>query len=298
VVQTQFGYHVIKLTGKQAARVKPFDEVREELSRDVAFRKSGEVAREAAAAFAAAVKAAPDSFRDQAARDTQLVTSTGVIYPGDPVPGMGADPEVQRALFALQPGEISAPVATARGYLVARFVESRPGGAPPMSEIRARVEEDLRTSRAQEKARELATKAAEARQGDADLKAVGKKLGFEVAEATAVTRGLAIGDLGVQPLLEAELFAAPVGSIQGPLELPGGAVVFQVTARQEVTDDEIAQRTAQVREELVAGRRQRLLAAVTRELSQAANVQYNTPLIQQIDNPIAATPAAAAGAGL
>ncbi len=295
IVQTQFGYHVIQLTGKQEARVKPFEEVREELSRDLAFRKSGDVTREKAEAFVDAVKTAPDSFRDQAARATQVVTPTGIVYPGEPIPGYGPDPELQRALFAMAPGEVSEPVSVARGFVVARFVESRPGGAPPLEEIRARVEEDLRQEKAQERAADLARKAAAAG-GEGDLKATGKKLGFVVSEAAAVTRGLAVGDLGVQPALEEAIFSAPVGAIQGPLELAGGPVVYQVTAREELDPEDLAERTPQVREELVAGRRQRLLGAVTRELSQAADVRYNTQLIQQIDNPAAAAPAAAPGA--
>ena len=62
-----------------------------------------------------------------------------------------------------------------------------------------------------------------------------------------------------------------------------------MTSRVEIGDDEIEARTDAIRQTLLAGRRQQLLSAVTRELSRQAEVAYNTELIQQLDNPSQAT---------
>jgi peptidyl-prolyl cis-trans isomerase D len=284
VVKTQFGYHVIQLTGIQEARLKEFDEVQEELEREISFGKAGEKVRTDAEAFAAAVRSSPTGFEDEAARLAIVTTDSGVIFEGNPIPGIGSNPEIQRALFSLALDEISAPVPIARGYLVARFRESHPGGAPPLDEIRDVVLGDLKEERATALAGEKAAAAVAA--GD-DLAAAAETQGFTLEEAAAVRRGSPVGTLGTSAVLDRALFEAVTGTVQGPLDMPGGPVILSVTSRVEVGDDEIRARADEIRNTLVAGRRQQLLSAITRELSQEADVTYNTVLIQQVDNPAA-----------
>jgi peptidyl-prolyl cis-trans isomerase D len=285
VVQTQFGYHIIQLTGIQDARLKEFEEVREELEREISFAQAGEKVRSDAEAFAAAVRSSPTGFEDEAARLSIVTTDSGVIFPGDPIPGIGSNPEIQRALFSLAQDEISEPVPIARGYLVARFRESHPGGAPPLAEVRETVLNDLKAERAAALATE---KAATAVSAGADLTATAEAQGFTLEEATAVRRGASVGSLGVSAAMDEALFEGEIAALQGPLDMPAGPVILSVTSRVEVGEDEIRARAAEIRDTLVAGRRQQLLSAITRELSLEADVTYNTLLIQQVDDPTAA----------
>ncbi|MFQ5668944.1 MAG: SurA N-terminal domain-containing protein [Acidobacteriota bacterium] len=293
LIQSEFGYHIIQLTGIHPARLKAFEEVRDELENEVVFRESGKVVQEQAESFVEAVREAPDTFRDEAARRTLVASRTPVVSPGDPIPGLGVHPDLERSLFELGEGAVSPALAIPRGYVVARFVEARPGGVPPLEDIADRVRDDLKNEKVEAQVHELARQAADPAQGD--LKERGKEMGFEVEEVAQATRGLSIGTLGIQPVLEKAVFSAEIGRINGPLDLPDGPVLFQVTSRKELTPEEIAQRSLAVRDELLAGQRQLLLASITRQLSQAANVEYNLDLIQQIDGtntPASAGPAA------
>jgi peptidyl-prolyl cis-trans isomerase D len=284
VVQTQFGYHVIQLTGIQDARLKEFDEVREELEREISFGKAGEQVRADAESFSAAVRASATGFEDEAARLSIVTTDSGMIFEGNPIPGIGSNPEIERALFSLEMDEVSAPVPIARGYLVARYRETHPGGAPPLAEIQEAVLEDLKEERAIALATEKATEAAA---GGPDLAASAEAQDFTVAEAIAVRRGASVGTLGTSAVMDEALFSAATGVVHGPLEMAAGPVVLVVTSRVEIGEDEIRSRAAEVRDTLIAGRRQQLLSAITRELSEEADVTYNTALIQQVDNPAA-----------
>ncbi|MFQ5765606.1 MAG: peptidylprolyl isomerase [Rhodospirillales bacterium] len=291
LVQTEFGFHIIKLTGKRDRRIKPFEEVRDEIEKEVAFRRAGEQVAERAQALYDLVKDQPGSFRDEIARQSRVVTETGPIYPGDPVPGLGANPEVERALFALNQGEISEPIAIARGFLLARYVEPHAGGAPPLDEIRERVESDLRAARADEMARRLVDQALADPEGR-DLATLGKALGFDTEEVTDVTRGTPIGRLGRQPEIEAAVFDADPGSIHGPFDVGGDRVLFYVETRNTLTADEIAERADAMREQLMVARRQQAVTAVTRELVKAADIRYNAEVIRSADGSSAApTPA-------
>jgi peptidyl-prolyl cis-trans isomerase D len=294
VVQTQFGYHVILLTDIQEAHVKTFEEAREEIEREMAFEMSGEIVLQQAEEFSSAVKEAPESFRDEAALRTLVATNPGAIHQDDPVPGIGYNPEVQRALFALRMGEASDPIAIPRGFVVARFLTSAPGGAPPLEEIRDQVTGDLRGERAAEEARRQAELAAAAASAE-ELRAKGEEMGFTVDVATAVSRGLAIGTLGTSPVLEEAIFQAEIGRVTGPLDLPEGPVVFLVSSRKELTDEALASRAPAVRDELLNGRRQQRLASVTRELVEAADVIYNPELLEEINAMSGAAAAATPG---
>jgi peptidyl-prolyl cis-trans isomerase D len=284
LVQTQFGYHVIQLTGRSEARLQPFEEVREEVEREVRFQRSGERAAELAAEFAAAARAHPAAFAEEAGRRTLVVGTTGVIREGEAIPGMGNLPDLSRALFAMAEGEVSAALPTPRGHVVARFSEKRPGGPPPLADIRDKVRADLIDQRAREAARRAAERLAALPAGS-DLKKAGEAAKVAVAEATTVSRGLAIGTLGVDSEMEKTVFSAPIGAISRPLEIPTGLAVVQVTSRVELTPAEIAERVPAARRELLASRRQQLLGAIMKELAAAAEVEYNTALIARFDMP-------------
>ena len=284
IVRTQFGFHIIKLTGKRDSRIKPFEEVREELAREMAFRLAGEQVRDRAQEFHALVKDRPDGFKDEAARQSRVVTETGAVYPGDPIPGLGPNPEVERALFGLAQGEISEPIAIPRGYLMARFIEPQAGGAPPLEEIKDRVEADLRGRRAQEMALQLAERALADPEGR-ELPDLGGALGFEVEEVSTVARGVSIGSLGSRPEIERVIFSAEVGKLNGPLEIDDETVLLQVRSRDELTEEEVSERVPPMRQQLMASRRQLAISVVTRELVKAADIRYNVDVIQGIDSP-------------
>jgi|GEM_PF-1095384 len=285
VVQSQFGYHIIQLTGIQEARLKPFEEVRDELEQEISFSRAGEQVQLEAEAFVEAVSSTQAGFLDETARRSIVATDSGVIHQGEPIPGLGANPEVERALFSLALDEVSTPLPVARGYVVARFRESSPGGPPPLDEIRGTVESDLRREKAEARALARALEVAGAAAGK-DLTVIGEEMGFETGDAAGVRRGSPVGSLRTDPALEEAIFSVEVGPVQGPLDLPGGPVVFTVTSRVEIGDDEIKARAGEVRQTLLAGRRQQMLSAIIRELLKQADVAYNTEVIQQVDNPV------------
>jgi parvulin-like peptidyl-prolyl isomerase len=91
--------------------------------------------------------------------------------------------------------------------------------------------------------------------------------------------------------MERIVFSAPIGAISSPLEIPTGLAVIQVTSRQELTREDLAERVPAARRELLATRRQQLLGSIMKELAAAAEVEYNTALITRFDTPENAPPA-------
>lgn len=69
-------------------------------------------------------------------------------------------PAFEAAVMALEPGSISAPVQTQFGWHVVKLMDTRLADAPPLDEVRAEIEEDLRTRAIEAKIADLTEKAA------------------------------------------------------------------------------------------------------------------------------------------
>ena len=98
------------------------------------------------------------SFAELAERLSEV--PVGAI--GDSEAAVGRDdlpPAFAEAIFALEPGEVSAPVATDYGFHIFQVVERLPAGAVPMSAVEAEIRETLRRERTDHRLAELVAEA-------------------------------------------------------------------------------------------------------------------------------------------
>src|SRR2546422_571276 len=79
IVQSEFGYHVVRLTGIQTGKSRPLEEVGKELGGELARQKGAKKFAEAAENFSNLVYEQPDSLRPAAERFKLPVQSTGWI---------------------------------------------------------------------------------------------------------------------------------------------------------------------------------------------------------------------------
>jgi peptidyl-prolyl cis-trans isomerase D len=109
VIRTSHGLHLIRLEERQGAIVVPFEEVQDEIARDLARREKGaELARARAEELAAAIREGHSLL--EVAREVGLnIERTDRIRhrPDGYVPGLGAVPQVLAAAFALSEEEPS-----------------------------------------------------------------------------------------------------------------------------------------------------------------------------------------------
>jgi parvulin-like peptidyl-prolyl isomerase len=89
--------------------------------------------------FAALAKASSE-HADSAARGGEM----GWIAAGQTLP------EVAKALAAMKPGEVSAPIASAQGWHIVKLIEVREAAVRPFDEVRGELAMALRLRRAQE----------------------------------------------------------------------------------------------------------------------------------------------------
>jgi peptidyl-prolyl cis-trans isomerase D len=147
-VQSEFGFHVVRLTAIQAAKTASFDELKQELAAEIAKQKGARKFAEAADAFNNLVYEQSDSLKPAAERyKLKLSTSDWLTRRPAPEQGVLAHPKLLAALFSpdsIQQRRNTDAVEVAPGMLVAaRVAEHRPEAQRPLAEVRAEVERRL-----------------------------------------------------------------------------------------------------------------------------------------------------------
>lgn len=164
-VKSDFGWHVIRVTGVQPAKGRAFAEVRAELAAELSRQQGVRRFAEAAEAFQNMVYEQSDSLKPAAERFKLTVQTSGWVSRNLPTPDAGvlASPKLLGALFAddaLKARRNTDAVEVAPNVLAAaRVIEHQPESQRKLDEVRADIERRLR---AQEASR-LAEQAGEAK---------------------------------------------------------------------------------------------------------------------------------------
>jgi peptidyl-prolyl cis-trans isomerase D len=144
VIRTAQGLHLIRVEERQAAMVVPFEEVRDEIARDLIRREEAVgLARARAEALASAIREGHSLL--ETAREAGLnIERTESIRrrPDGYVPGLGASPELVTAAFALTEEKPSSPeIFTVQDdeFVLIQLLERT---EPPAEELEALVDQE------------------------------------------------------------------------------------------------------------------------------------------------------------
>ena len=183
VVQTEFGFHLIRVTAIQPGKSRSPDEVRKELSADIAKQKGAKKFAEAAEGFNNLVYEQSDSLKPVAERyKLKIDTSGWFTRQGAADIGPLAHPKLLAALFsqdATRQKRNTDAVEVVPGVLVAaRVAEHQPETQRPFEEVKAALARKL----AQREAVALAKK-----EGEEKLAALARGEGASLQWAAAKT---------------------------------------------------------------------------------------------------------------
>jgi peptidyl-prolyl cis-trans isomerase D len=148
-VQSEFGFHVIRLTGIKAGRARPLEEARKELAAEIARQKGARKFAESAEAFSNLVYEQPDSLKPAAERFKLQVQSTPwIAKSANQELGALDNPKLLAALFSqdsIKNKRNTDAVEVAPGALVAaRVVEYQPAAQRGFDEVKKDIGEKLR----------------------------------------------------------------------------------------------------------------------------------------------------------
>lgn len=283
-VKTQFGLHLIQVTGKRPAGVTPFDEVKEQLRSRAAFTRAQEMAQNKAKELAAQLeKSAPKSPADveKIAKANPGVTSaaTGKIGPQDPITGLGPVPAVSAAVFAADAGKVTQPVQVPRGWVVVWVQAVHEPRVPELNEVEPKVRATVAMQKMQEQA---IARLKQARASGAGLDQIASELGLTVVESQEFGAQGAIPGIGVNPELVAEAMKLQPGQMGGPVADVQGAILFEVKERKAWDPIQFASVREQTRASVQNEKLNQVLSALLAERRREMGVKYDQTLLDSL----------------
>lgn len=225
VVRSDFGFHLIKLTGIQAERARPLKEMHDEIVAELKRQQGAKAYAEAAENFSNIVYEQADSLKPAAEKFGLVVQESDWLAKG----AMGGmppftNPKLMQAVFssdAIEHRRNTEAVEVKQNTLVAaRVLEHRPATVEPFESVASAIEKLL--------AREAAAvKAAEVGQGQLAKLQQGEKLDLSWGTARGVTRQHA-PELGQEA--RAAIFAAAVGKLPAyaGAKVPAGYALYRI----------------------------------------------------------------------
>ena len=280
-VKTQYGFHIIKTIDKKPASTRTLEEVRGQLTEQLQFQKAQQVVQ-------AQAKAADDQIDDPSDLDRvakqhgYVVQESGLFTREEPIPGLGAAPQVSQQAFTLKDGEVSEALQSPRGPVFITVTGKQDPYVPKLDEVKDKAREDAIRARATELSRQRAAEIAASLRQSKDFAAAAKAQGLEAKDTELIARAAALPDVGVSPEVDKVAFSLPVGSVSGPIVTGSGTVIVRVAERDEVTDDEYKAAHDAFRAELMSERQGRFFSAWMTKAKQRMNIEVNDDVLRRV----------------
>jgi peptidyl-prolyl cis-trans isomerase D len=205
IVESKFGFHIIKVEDREDARTEPIDEVRPQVVAALRQEKARALAQTQANADRAKV-AGGAALADIAGSQDLAVAAPGPFAQSEGIGTLGRLPQLAAAAFAANAGESGPVTDTPKGFVLFRVTERIASHIPELTEIRDRVESALRNERAQALAKSKAD-AILAELPGSDIDSVAKSHGFAIEETGPFGRqATTIPKLGSSPDLQKAAF--------------------------------------------------------------------------------------------
>jgi len=253
VVETEFGYHIIRLADIKPAVVPPFEQVRATIENEVRAQQATQEFAKAAEAFTDAVYQQPDSLKP-AADKLKLTIQTASNVARTPAPGTTgvlANRNFLNALFAadsLERKQNTEAIEVGSNQLAAgRVAQYTPAHPVPLAEVKDKIRAQLVT----ERAAVMAKSEGEAKLAAWTTKADGATFGAPVTVSRRESQNLPISVIDAALRADASKLPALVGVDLGT---QGYAVVrvTKLVPRTPSAPEQAQQENAQVGQSITA----------------------------------------------
>ena len=233
VVTSQFGYHIIQVLEKDPAKLKPFEEVKDELAKEVRAQSVSDKLQTFGDQMHADLVKSPKSAAEIAKKYSADLITMPSASPGEAVPGLGAIPEIESTLTSMKPDEVSPVMVLPANRLGVVILNSRiPGRAAEFAEVQAQIRDKLVNDKSTQIASDRAKDAADRVKKGEDMAKVAKSMQLDVTTSSVFGRADSIEGLGPAASLE-EAFSTPLGGVMGPIPVAGRNIVAKVTEKNE-----------------------------------------------------------------
>lgn len=273
LVETQFGYHIIKVEAKEPQRTRSLDEVRNSIVERLRKEKAQQFAEQQAGKDRTRA-AAGQSLAELASAAGLTVRVAGPFAPGEPIEGLGAH-ALSRAAFETSVQEVGPVVRQGGQFVVFKVLEKTESFIPELQAIRNSVTEKARAEKAGELAREKAEALLNAAR-ESGLEAAVKEHNKELEETGPFPfEGGFIPHLGSAPELKKVAFQLTSENPLANQVFRVGDAFYIIALKERVAADlaEFEKQKASLRQQLMTARRAEVLEKFVNGLKAQARIE-------------------------
>jgi len=287
IVETPFGFHIIKCEGRIEAGVKPLAEVAEEVKAGLKGEKAWQLAFEKAMDAYNINRKGGDLEAAAKANDLE-VKETDFFSRGEGIEGLGDLPQIADVAFTLKEGELARPAETPRGVVLFTVKSRHESRLPELAEVRAEVEQAYRREQGKTLAREAAEKLLAAVKAGEKLETVARREGFKVELTGPFSRsyGAFVPRLGNAEELAKVAFTLSTEAPAAPevYTVDGTFVAAVLAARQEADPAGLdAKKKDELRQSLLTRKKDEAVTGRIKELREQAEITIAPTLLNTLE---------------
>ncbi|MCK5914118.1 MAG: peptidylprolyl isomerase, partial [Desulfuromusa sp.] len=289
VIQTPFGFHIIKVEEYIEPGVKPLVDAIGEVRAGLTLEKSRQLAYEKAM-DAYNINRKTGSL-EAAATDNDLgIKETGFFAANTAIDGIGNIAAISQASFTLKDEELARPEQTTQGVFLFTLKERQASYLPELGQVKTAVEKAYRVEQAQSLANDLAAKLLAQATTAKSLRTAAKNLKLTVEESGEFSRsfGSFIPRIGTsQELAEAAFTLTETAPVAAKVYTIDNRYLVASLKKAEIADFkslEDADRS-QLENRLLAEKKEQLVNEKVDQLLQQAKIEIMVPeLISAFNN--------------
>lgn len=280
LVETPFGFHIIKLEEIRPASTRSFEQVKDNLAASIKKEKArGLTFKRGSKTYEEIMRAG--SLDKYGELGEEKVKKTDFFARSEPPEGVTADPQFLQEVFSLKKGELSSLVELAEGYAIVFVKDIQKPAVPELQEVRERVVTDYTA----EQAAELAAKAAAdlLTASGADKKGLKAAVGPELSvQSTGYLKRSAPASKKLPAQVLKDSFTLPWKEklARDPVQVGGTYYVYEIADRRLSPETADEAEKEKIREQLLASTRNELVSFWLAEVQKSAEIWINQTLLQ------------------
>lgn len=287
-VVSGFGVHLIEVLDKQAGGLQSLDEVRGQVRNRLAADRVDARADELATELLEAARAegGPSVERLEALANEYPAVRFATTEPfgqQDLIPGIGRANEVVESVFELEIGQLAEEtLRTLRGPAIAMLTDIAAPRTPSLDEVEIRVRQAVEQTRQRELAADALTTAKQRiAAGEITFDEAAEEFELTVNEGGEVDRNGIVPGLGLNREIADGALALDTGDLGGPVEVPLGVVLYEVTERKRFDVAEFEEQKETTRLATERQKLERLMDAMVQERRRDGTVAFPDAAIRE-----------------
>jgi len=278
LVETEYGYHIIKVDDVREARLIPYKEAKDIITKKLAEASAKKLALDTASEIQKAVASEQKDLKEEAQKKKLKVIETGLFSEKDASIELTKNEELKKTAFSMHAGETSSVIENASGVYIIKILDKKEEHIPTYEEASHSVKIALIKEKAMEKAKESADDVLKRLKQGEDILKLASKENYTVGESGFVTKTEGyISSIGVYVGDKPEIFLLtkdnPYYSQIFPLK--DKVLIFKLKDSKEADKAAFDARKADIKNRLLREKQQEALDKWLNELRSKAKIEIN-----------------------